>query len=40
MGTVGADGTAEVFLGAWGGADGATLGGGLKAVFCVPDDSG
>ena len=37
---IGGDGTAVVFLGACGGADGATIGGGLEAVFCVPDESG
>lgn len=36
----GGDGTADAFQGACGGADGATLGGGLEAVFCVPDESG
>jgi hypothetical protein len=37
----GGDGTAaDAFQGACGGADGATIGGGLKAVFCVPDESG
>jgi hypothetical protein len=38
---IGGDGTTTVaFLGACEGADGATLGGRLEAVFCVPDDSG
>lgn len=37
---IGGDGTADAFQGACGGADGATLGGGLEAVFCVPDESG
>ena len=38
----GGDGTtaADVFRGACGGADGATVGGGLETVFCVPDESG
>lgn len=41
---IGGEGTtaADAFLGACGGADGATLGGGLETVFCVvvPDESG
>ena len=38
---IGGDGTADAFQGACGGADGATVGGGLEAVFCVcADESG
>ena len=38
---IGGDGTtADAFQGACGGAGGATVGGGLEAVFCVPDESG
>ena len=37
----GGDGTAaDTFQGACGGADGATVGGGLEAVFCAPVESG
>ena len=37
---IGGDGTVDTLQGACGGADGATLGGGFEAVFCVPDESG